>query len=450
MRFALLLATLPLFAIDDAAIRQLMANRVGTARKAMGIAVGVLDEKGARILVEGRTRVENGRPPDGDTVFEIGSISKAFTSILLADMVERGEVSLDDAVAKFLPKSVSMPAREGRQITLLDLSTQTSGLPRMPNNFKPADPANPYADYTVEQMYQFVSGYTLTRDVGSKYEYSNLGAGLLGHALALRAGKSYEAIVTERILKPLGMSSTSVTLSEGQKSRLATGHNSALEPVKNWDVPTLAGAGALRSTANDMLRLLAASLALIDTPLKKALARAQQDQRPTGQPDLEMAMGWHVFKRFGTRIVWHNGGTGGYRAFAGFAPEKKSAVVVLCNTFLDIDDIGLTALEPQYKAPMLEAPRERKEITLDSRILSQYTGAYEVVPAFQLAITVDGGRIFTQATNQPRLEIFAESETKFFLKAVDAQIEFVKDESGQVNGLVLFQSGRQIRAKRLP
>ena len=120
------------------------------------------------------------RQPDGDTVFEIGSITKVFTSLILADMVERGEVKLDDPVSKFLPASVTVPSRNGRQITLLDISMQISGLPRMPNNMKPADPENPYADYDPAKLYEFLSGYTLQRDIGEKYEYSNLAVGLLG------------------------------------------------------------------------------------------------------------------------------------------------------------------------------------------------------------------------------------------------------------------------------
>src|SRR5207244_1074108 len=139
--------------------------------------------------------------------------SKAFTAVLLADMVTRGEVKLDDPVSKYLPETVKVPAYQDRVITLLDLTTQTSGLPRLPSNLKPADPGNPYADYDVDRLYAFLNGYTLTRAPGAKYEYSNLGVGLLGHALARRAGKSYEELVTERILKPLKMTRTSITLS---------------------------------------------------------------------------------------------------------------------------------------------------------------------------------------------------------------------------------------------
>src|SRR5437016_11097706 len=140
-------------------------------------------------------------------------------------MVDHGEVRLDDPVAKYLPSSVRVPSRNGRQITLLDLVTQSSGLPRMPSNFTPRDSMNPYADYSVQQLYAFLSSYQLTRDIGATYEYSNLGVGLLGHALALKAGTSYEQLVTRRVLIPLQMKETAITLTPALRARLALGHD---------------------------------------------------------------------------------------------------------------------------------------------------------------------------------------------------------------------------------
>src|SRR5262249_55292167 len=176
---------------SDSAVRALLASRVqtfpDTGKHGTGIVVGLLDASGRRrILAVG---------VDSNGVFEIGSITKTFTATALADMVEHGEVGLDDPVAKYLPDSVHVPTRNGKQITLLDLATQSSGLPRMPSNMTPQDPMNPYADYSVQQMYAFLAGYQLTRDIGASYEYSNLGVGLLGHALALKAGTSYETLV---------------------------------------------------------------------------------------------------------------------------------------------------------------------------------------------------------------------------------------------------------------
>jgi serine-type D-Ala-D-Ala carboxypeptidase/endopeptidase len=343
----LLASTVNLRAADVAGIRAVMANRVESG-KAVGIVAGVIDEKGRQVIAGGKVSLDGTPEPDGDTVYEIGSITKVFTSLILADMIEKGEVRADDPVSKFLPATVKVPGRNGRQITLLNLSMQVSGLPRLPDNLKPADPANPYADYDATKLYDFLARYTLTRDPGEKYEYSNLAVGLLGHALALKAGMSYEELLRRRIFDPLGMSGTSVTLSEAQRKRLAPGYSASLKPVKNWDFAALAGCGAVRSTVNDMLKFLAANLELTDTPLKSALRRMRSVRTETGVPDLAIGMAWHVLGKFDTQIWWHNGGTYGYRSFLGFNPAKKEGVVVLCNTFLDNDDLGLHVLESRY------------------------------------------------------------------------------------------------------
>jgi len=429
-------------------IRSLMMNRVDS-HKTMGIVVGLISAQGRSVDGYGKLSAANPQQPNGDTVFEIGSITKVFTSLALADMVERGEVKLDDPVAKYLPPAVKMPSRNGRQITLLDLSMQISGLPRLPNNLKPADMGNPYADYDPPKLYDFLSGYTLTRDIGEKYEYSNLGVGLLGHALALKSGMSYEEMIRRRILEPLGMKSTSITLSDDQKKRLAIGHNAGLEPVKNWDLNALQGAGAIRSTANDMLKFLAANMDLVDTPLKAAMHRMRSVHRETGVSDLEIQMAWHVFHKYGTDVVWHNGGTGGYRTFAGFDPAKKVGAVVLCNTSFDCDDLGFHAIESQYPAGTFTAAKEHKEVTLDSKILETYTGEYQMTPQFSIKITRDGVHLFAQATGQPAFEIFPEKEAEFFLKVVDAQITFTKDDAAAVSGLILHQNGLDQKAKKI-
>ena len=347
LKFAMITLGLSLQAADNDEIRSILVNRVDT-KKTVGIAVGVIDAKGRQVISYGKLDQEREEPVDGDTVFEIGSITKVFTSLVLADMIETGEVKPDDPVAKFLPPDVKVPGRNGRQITLLDLSMQISGLPRLPNNLRPADFANPYADYDARRLYDFLSSYTLTRDIGEKYEYSNLAVGLLGHALSLKAGMSYEEMVRRRILEPLRMTSTSVTLSDSQKKRLAIGHDAKLRAVKNWDLDALAGAGALRSTANDMLKFLAANLDMTDTPLRAAMHRMRSVHRETGVDDLEIMMAWHVLHKFGSDVIWHNGGTGGYRSFLGFNPATKTGAVVLCNSFNDCDDIGRHVLESRY------------------------------------------------------------------------------------------------------
>ena len=424
---------------SDAAVRAILKERVDSGRSS-GLVVGLLDENGRRVVAYGNAGAAD-KPLDGNSVFEIGSVTKVFTAALLAEMVRRGEVKLEDPVSKYLPETVRMPARGGRQITLLDLATQTSGLPRLPGNLAPKNPGKPYADYTVEHMYEFLSRYELPRDIGEKYEYSNLGMGLLGHALARRAGMGYEELLTKRILVPLDMKDTVITLSAAARARVAPGHDAGGPAVPNWDMPTLPGAGALRSTANDMLKFLAANLDAGAAPLPSALRETHRVRRPTEMPSLDIGLAWHVFHRFGIDLVWHNGGTGGYHSWIGFVAARRAGVVVLSNSSPDIDDIGLHLVESRF--PLSQPPRQRKESAapVPPAVLESYVGEYRLSPSFSITVTREGGSLFLQATGQPRFPLYSESETEFFLKVVDAQITFVREE-GRVTGLVLHQSGR--------
>jgi len=458
--------------LDDSAIKAILRERIEVAKKAVGIVVGLVDERGTRVVSCGRFERDNSREVDGNTVFEIGSATKAFTGVLLQDMVERGKMKLDDPVAKYLPKSVHIPTRGGKEITLLDLATHTSALPRMPDNFAPKDEHNPYSDYTVAQLYACLSGCTLKRDIGAKYEYSNLGMGLLGHVLTLKAGKSYEALVVERICRPLKMDSTRIELVAKLKARLAPGHTETCEPQANWDLPTLAGAGALRSTINDLLKFLSANLglttgqsqptalkwgelpsspgALQDTggrawklaPLTPTLRKSHAIRFRGAAPDLDMALGWHVYHKFGGEIIWHNGKTGGYVSFMGFDPATRRGVAVLSNCANTIDDIGLHLLESQYKLAQPQPAKERKVAKINSNLYDAYAGRYELAPNVFFTIRRDGDRLMAQLTGQHAMEIFPESETEFFYKAVDAQLTFVKNEKGEVTALILHQNGQ--------
>ena len=276
----LLLARVALAATPtDTEIHKVLRDRIG-GQAGIGIVVGVIDADGRRVVADGA--LDDKKPLNGDTLFEIGSISKVFTSLLLADAVQRGEVALTDPVAKFLPADVKVSERGGKKITLQDLATHTSGLPRLPGNLLPADAANPYADYTAKQLYEFLATYKLPRDIGSQYEYSNLGGGFLGHALARRAGTSYETLLRNRITAPLGLKSTTITLSDALKQRLAVGHDESGKRASNWDPGVLEGMYAIRSTANDLLEFLSAELGYTKTPLAAAMAAQLAVRRPTG------------------------------------------------------------------------------------------------------------------------------------------------------------------------
>lgn len=416
-------------------------------RESTGLVAVVLDGDRRIDAAYGRPDAADNRALDADSVFEIGSISKVFTALLFADMVVRGEVSPADPVAKFLPASVRVPEFQDKPITLLDLATYMSGLPRMPSNFASKDKSNPYADYTVENLYAFLADHQLRFAPGTHYEYANLGFGLLGHALALRAGMSYEELVLSRICAPLGMESTRITLSSSMQARLARGHNVSLEPVANWDIPTLAGAGALRSTANDLFRFLQMSMGVGNTPLTAAMKMTLGERHPTERPRVEVAQGWFLSTSYQDEIAWKDGGTGGYASFIGFSTKSRRASILLSNT-ADYGAnlrLGVHLVNSAYALPKL-----RRQVPVDPRVLASYAGRYELSPNFALTVRADGNRLFVQGTGQPEIEAFPESETDFFARVVDAQITFDRPDNGAAQSLTLHQGGKDRPGRRLP
>jgi len=292
-----------------------LASRFAARRVVMGFVVGTIAPDGTeRIRGYGRVATNTKERPGPDTVFEVGSLSKVFTGVLLAGMARDGLVRLDQPVADLLPGRVRVP----RAITLVHLSTHASGLPYMPGNFAPADRSRPYADYSVERLYAFLDRYRPPRPPGEAYEYSNLGAGLLGHALARRAGTAYGELLAARVTGPLGMEATTVR----RPAVVAQGHDVDRRPVPGWEVPTLIGALGAYSTAGDMMRFARANLG--DDPVLAAARRVRY--RREGRT---VCLGWHVAA---DDSRWHHGETGGFRAYLAVHAERGAGVVVLANT----------------------------------------------------------------------------------------------------------------------
>ncbi|MGD9648099.1 MAG: serine hydrolase [Pirellulales bacterium] len=401
------------------------------------------------------------RVPDRQTLFEIGSVSKTFTALLLADMVVRGELSLDDPVQKFLPADVPMKSRDGQPITLVQLATHTSGLPRMPSNFSPADLANPYADYDEQHLYEYFRKARRLREPGGKPVYSNLGMGLLGHALAQAAGKSYEEMIEERICKPLAMTRTRVTLDNALRADLAQPHDGDGAAVKPWDLNALAGAGGIRSDVDDMLAYTAAHLGLVETPLKAAieLVLTPRIKYDTGGG---IALAWHILPN--DKVIMHNGQTGGFHSIVALRPDLKLGVVVLASTaWQGVDVIGYGLLS------MLEGRQPgalpfRHAAKLATPALERFVGKYRMtgIPA-TMTIRRDGTRLFAQLTGQPEVRVYPASDTELFYRVVEARMEFASSSENNADGpaattkagdapyggFVLFQNGQEVPAKRI-
>ena len=356
---------------------------VDNNRTKAAIVIGIVDPNGTQFYSNGKISNTNNTTVDQNTIFAIGSNTKVFTTVLLAEMVEDGLIKLNDPIDKYLPPSVTIPQYKGHKITIGDLATHTSGLPEFPSNYCPSfaiSNAQSLDDkvqsvrnlmsctknYTIGQLYQGLSNTTLTREPGSKYEYSTFGTGLLGHILTLKSNmSSYDELLTERILNVLGMNSTSIYLSDELKSRLAIGHLSGRElPLFNISNPLVPG-GGLYSSADDLLKFISANIGLIKTKLDSAMQTSHLIRHSTGflipnniavsgkNGDIELyiGLGWLITTNLGNEIIWHNGGTiGGYNAFMGLNPATNRGIVVLCNT--GVADVDITTLALNQKGKL--------------------------------------------------------------------------------------------------
>ncbi len=340
--------------LDDL-IRALPAPHANT-----GLVVGVAQHGQFSVFGYGQASDARPEPPRGDTLFEIGSISKVFTTSLLAIALADGRLRLEDAVCGLVPQLAHWPS----DLTLLSLATHTSGLPKMPSNLIRSmlrDRRNPYAAYTHADLLGYLARYKPRGRRPAPANYSNLGLALLGFIVAQQLGGAYEAVVVERLCAPLGLSDTRITLTADQQKRLAAPHTANGKPGHTWDLPTFAGAGALRSTANDLLKFLAANTGRPQSTVTDALPAchktytdvfapagrlqnllsglAQTEQTPAAYRQ-GMALGWSVGRLHSgeTQVHWHHGATGAYRAFAGFTKSTDIGVVVLANSGLGLAD----------------------------------------------------------------------------------------------------------------
>ena len=319
------------------------------------IVIGFVDPDGTKIFSFGNMSTAHNIPVNQNTFFNIGSITKTFTTLLLADMVKQGIVNLNDPVEKFLPPSVKVPQFNGKKITLEDLADHTSGLPEWPSNVwlnNTVGDINP--NYNVTQLYQALSDTKLTREPGAQVQYSSFGIGLLGHILSLESdGISYEELVKDRILDVLGMNDTKIALSQNEtNNRFSVGHLGGKEIITPRIPTILADSGAFRSPAPDMLKYVSANLGLIHTKLDDAMQLGHLIRHssiianPMNYSEFR-GLGWRVLTNFGTETITHTGAINGWNAFAGFIPTKQVGVIAMCScdsTDADMGSLGFVLL----------------------------------------------------------------------------------------------------------
>jgi CubicO group peptidase (beta-lactamase class C family) len=438
--------------IDDREIAKLLRIRIDKQRRATSAVVGVLRPSGRSIVAYQSKRGPQAVEPGGDTIFEIASLTKVFTALLLADAVTRGDVRLDDPLWRFVPTGVTVPEHSGRAITLADLATHTSGLPLRPNNLNAApDAPNKYAGYTLDQLYAGLPEYRLAHAPGSQFAYSNLAFALLGHALARQAQEPFPDLLRHRITAPLGLSDTRFDDDPAAATRRAQGHDLDLKPIGPTSNGALSPAGGLRSTANDLLLLLDLFLSGAGPGELSEAARLMLTlDRPGDGGDTRMTLGWRRTTAHGETYYWSHGSSDGSRTFMGFNPARGVAVVALADAASGggLDDIAWRVLDPLEPVDLKVVPR-RRAIELPPAAIDRVLGTYRYAPDDEMTITRGAtGLIVTAGPGQ--ILIQPQSRTRFFAKAGgDMYLDFPGPASKAADRMVLHQDGKAFVYQRV-
>ncbi len=456
----------------DARVKEILALRVSADKRAVGMAAVIVQGSEVRIVTHGTLGLDRTDPVTADTLFEIGSVTKTFTALLLADMVLKGEVKLDDPVERYLPQdnAATTPAElrgievrdaSGAPIRLIDLATHRSGLPRMPDNMPRGDPLSPYADFGEQHLLTFlmnraakVESFTgkFTRKRNETFEYSNLGFGLLGYALARAANMPYAELLKRRVFAPLGLTSTYVDVPSSESPRFSDGHTvdrtDTFKKTKHWPFGVLAPAGVLVMSARDIGRYAQAASLSIDTPLAAAFTLAQKRYAESAEPKNPQGLAWVLATLNDRTVASHRGLTGGFASALWVDPETKKATAVLSNANAGPDDIALHLLEPRI-LPKGAAAGSSAAVPATFKTLAQYVGTYRLQPDLDVTIRLRDGKLFAQGTGQSEFEILGKSDTTFFARVPPLEIVFDDVKHGKAMRLLVTQDGSTRPAPRI-
>lgn len=418
-----------------------------------GIVIGMVNADGRTVFAYGSHSWDDPTPAGETTVYEIGSVTKTFTGLLLAKMVESGAVQFQGKVADYLPEGTVMPGNGGDDITLEHLGSQRSGLPAGIGNLAETvvDPANPFSNYTAADMLAFLGSYTLTRAPGAQFEYSNFGIGLLGYALAQSQGVPYEALLRAQILDPLGMADTAITLEAAQEARRAPGFAGYVERPKFY-MNDLEAAGGLFSTAGDLLTYVEHQLGLVkDSPLAGAMAESKMSRGGSGDPLYDIGLPWWLWK-FGDIHVQHGGDTMGSTAFVGFRKSTGTGVVVLSNArahvYSAVTDLGFHCLNAAYPLNPIAAPQP-VDLAEKRAVVGDYGSE---ITSIGIGMARDE---LTLISNGLELTAYSQGDRRFIAHDTGGNVElrFVVDGEGRATQVILTQAGQDYtldRRRRTP
>ena len=401
------------------------------------VVVGLYDA--GKREVYGFGKGPSGVAPTGDTHYELGSITKVYTALLLADAIQKRELALDTPLADLLPPGVTAPSKDGEVIRMIHLAMHASSLPRIPASMPPTA-ADPYARYTEDLLYNDLNHLELPVAPGRVVSYSNFGYGVLGFVLGRKLGSTYTKVLTDRVLTPLGLKNTFVVAPPGLPDR-AQGTTDDLTPAPYWTWDALAGAGALISTANDQLTLIDAELDAFaggKLPLRAPMRLSQepQSQEPNGPG---ASLGWQIDRE---GRYWHNGGTGGFRTFITFDPKTRRGIVVLASTATTLVDRIAGNL---YKVLEGEAPKPPVFPTVAQ--LAAIAGTYDFAGT-KIQVIADGKRLYIEGPGEPRHRMMPLTEREFFVEAIQAPVVFER-EAGKVKRMIFVLGEKTMTAQRV-
>ena len=441
---AVSLLTVPALAASNAELRTALEQRFKNDRTGTCVAAAVIDN-GTTASAFYCADPKTARPLDDHTAFEIGSVTKTMTAALLAEFIARGDVTLNDPIAKLLPPGTVVPSYNGRQITIGDIVTHSSGLPPIPPQWHMADMNNPYAALTERDLLGALAATTLTRAPGSQWEYSNFAMMVLSYALAKRSGKDYETLLREHLLTPLGMNETYIAKRPPQ-THLAPGHLQNTLPAVPWDFPVdMAGVGGVRATLPNMVHYLEGELGTRDSAITPALLQTQQPVATIGGH--AMGMNWILTSAEGHTIVAHDGGTGGFTSFIAFDRAAKRGVVLLSDTSLTaIGGFGTLGLHLLNPAVLPGSPRLAADA--DSKLLDALVGHYRLQGGLGMELRHKGKLLTIPADNQPEFEMGYDSAGDFYPLKFDALLRPKRKADGGYT-FTWFQLGGALEAERV-
>jgi len=423
-------------------LRQVLEQRMACAQAPGGMVAGVI-EGDARVVVGVGRANEGGVAPDGDTLFEIASVSKLFTGLLLADATLRGELALDDRASIYLPPGIAVP-KGGEAISLLDLATHYAGLPRDPKGYRPGE------SYAMDDGWALFSAAKLEHAPGETFRYSNVGVAVLGNLIARQSGRDYATLLYERIARPLGLADTVIAVEGARAARLAVGYDARGRPLPpTTGLETFPGASEVRSSANDLLRFVAAAMAPDGSVLRAAFDVATEPRRAANLDVAYLGLGYDIDRQEGRPLIYHGGDRiDGFSAFVAYDPQRRRGAVVLSNSRRQLGDVAWQLLDPSRPLEPCGYP-EPPRLALAPAALDPFIGDYRVTEGFVVHVVRRKDRLQAYADGRPH-DIEPIARDRFLSSKTRVTLTFLRDAEGHVDALYLQQGGQFLKGHRAP